>query len=326
MKVLISDFKEIMQKNNNVEMKLLKRNHPDWRIAVQSYDLKNPKPFYDELKDADALITAFLPIDQRLLDEAPKLKLISISAVGYEKVNLQLVQKKGVRVCAIGEYCTQDVAEFTMSLIFALVKRLKQYDRLVNEEHRWEYDAFMAQPRLSKMTLGILGYGRIGSQVAKMANAFGMRVIAYSRHALVGTNCEGVDFVTEDEVFAKSDVVSNHMRATADNYHFFDAVTFNKMKQKKPYFINVSRGETVDEKALLFALNSGMIRGAALDVLESETPNLIDNPLLQKNNVLISPHAAFYSQDSMATLQRISCQNVISFFEGQEEKVFNFVD
>lgn len=94
MKVLISDFKEIMQKNNNVEMKLLKRNHPDWRIAVQSYDLKNPKPFYDELKDADALITAFLPIDQRLLDEAPKLKLISINAVGYEKVNLQLVQKR----------------------------------------------------------------------------------------------------------------------------------------------------------------------------------------------------------------------------------------
>ncbi|MDN2453287.1 C-terminal binding protein [Lactobacillus sp. UCMA15818] len=326
MKVMISDFKELMQKDNMVEIKLLKKNHPDWIVVTCPYDSKEPSAFFNELKDADALITAFLPIDKKMFDAAPKLKLISISAVGYEKVDVQLAQERGVRICAIGEYCTQDVAEFTISLILALVKRLKQYDRLVSKEHRWEYDAFMAQPRLSRMTLGIFGYGRIGAAVAKMASALGMRVIAYSRHIVDGTIKNGVEFVTEAQLLVSADIVSNHMRATSDNYHFFNTNTFQKMGQKKPYFINVSRGETVNETELLTALDCGMIRGAALDVLESETPDLVNNPLLERNNVIISPHAAFYSQDSMASLQRISCENVISFFEGQNEKVFNFVD
>ncbi|MDV7758787.1 NAD(P)-dependent oxidoreductase [Liquorilactobacillus mali] len=326
MKVMISDFKEIMQKDNAVEIKLLKKNHPDWIVVTQPYDLKEQSAFFKELKDTDALITAFLPINKKILDAAPKLKLISVSAVGYEKIDLQLAQKRRVRVCAIGEYCTQDVAEFTISLMLALVKRLKQYDKLVSEEHRWEYDAFMAQPRLSRMTLGIFGYGRIGAAVAKMANALGMQVIAYSGHMGAGTIKDGVKFVTANELLTMADIVSNHMRATSENYHFFNIDIFKKMAQKKPYFINVSRGETVDETGLLMAIDNGIIRGAALDVLESETPDLVNNPLLQRNNIIISPHTAFYSQDSMASLQRISCQNVTSFFEGQSEKVFNFVD
>lgn len=326
MKVMLSDFKELMQKDNMVEIKLLKKDHPDWIIVTQPYDEKEPSAFFAELKDVDALITAFLPINKMILDAAPRLKLISISAVGYEKVDLKMAQKRGVRVCAIGEYCTQDVAEFTISLMFALVKRLKQYDRLVVENHRWEYDAFMAQPRLSRMTLGIFGYGRIGAAVAKMAVALGMRVIAYSHHIIAGTIKDNVEFVSEEELLAKSDIISNHMRATTENYHFFNADIFKKMRQKKPYFINVSRGETVDETELLSAIDNGMVRGAALDVLESEPPALVNNPLLQRDNIIISPHAAFYSQDSMAMLQRISCQNVTSFFEGRDEKVFNFVD
>ncbi|MCP9328865.1 NAD(P)-dependent oxidoreductase [Liquorilactobacillus satsumensis] len=327
MKIMIADYAAAMMEDHTYELKLLTQTHPDWIVKTMVYNPEKLTAFYTEMLDADALLTAFIPVDETLLANAPNLKLISINAMGFNNIDLKATAAHQVSVCAISDYCSTDVAEFTFSLLLSLTKQLKAYDHLLTVEHLWKYNALPPQKRLAEQTLGICGLGKIGQKVAYLAKAFGMKVIAYDPFLppAVAEKLE-IPLVTASQIYAAADIITNHMRLTAANRHFFNTAAFKQMGQgKHPLFINVARGESVDEQALLTALEKKWIKGAGLDVLAVENPVLKNHPLLKRTNVSVTPHAAFYSVNSITELQRISCQNIVNFFAGNHTKVDRFV-
>ncbi|GAJ26190.1 D-3-phosphoglycerate dehydrogenase [Liquorilactobacillus sucicola DSM 21376 = JCM 15457] len=328
MKIIISDYATSMMADHSYEFEILKHHHPEWFIKTVVYDPGDQSEFTRELADTDALITAFIPADAKLFTKAPRLKLISVNAMGFNNVNLEDAAKYGIRVCALPDYCSDDVAEFTLTLILSLTKQLKAYDLLLNDTHVWQYDALLPQKRLAAQTLGIFGLGNIGQKVARLARSFGMNIIAYDPYLPQNIAEElRIPLLSATDIYKKADIITNHMRLTASNRAFFNKSAFNQMgASRHPLFINVARGESVDEKALLDALDTGMIRGAGLDVLSTEKPELEGHPLLKRSNVILTPHAAFYSHDSVMELQRFSCQNTVNFFEDKLDKVNHFVD
>ena len=274
-----------------------------------------------ELAGASGLITGFLEIGEEILAQVPDLACISVSGVGYSNIDVAAAKRHHVAVCHIREYCTEEVAEHTFALIGALNRHLKYYTKRVEEEHEWKYQTIGGEKNLSGQTLAIFGFGKIGKRVAALAGAYGMKVLAVDPYAdEKDAACRGVRLVSAGEAFAEADVITNHMNLTVENEHYFDERAFSNM-QKDPIFINVGRGRCVDETALQQALDSGKIRAAGLDVLEAEAPDLTSCGLLGRENVILTPHSAFYSAESILKLQRISGANMGYFLAGAQEKI-----
>lgn len=279
-----------------------------------------------KVADADALLTAFIPIDADIINKLPNLKCIVQNASGYENIDLETATERGIAVIPIEEYCTLEVAEHTFALILALARGLKHYGQDIDNNHKWQYSSITNLHRLAGMKIGIAGYGKIGKQVGKLATAFGMEVLVYSPTGKsINTPDSPVNFVTKEQLFQESDVITNHMAVGKDHYKFFNYEAFKAM-EKHPIFINVGRGVAVDETALIRALDEGLLSAAGLDVLESENPDLSTNPLVARENVIITPHSAFYSEESLKALQDISCDNLTYYLKGETEKVHRIVN
>ncbi|MCB5953926.1 NAD(P)-dependent oxidoreductase [Enterococcus sp. CWB-B31] len=325
MKIVIADYSDSMMPAHEYEREILKHGLKDCEVVVYEYSDEQRAEFFDVIKDADALLTAFIRIDAEAMDHAPHLKVIAINATGYDNVDLLEANKRKIGVCPVGEYCTVDVAEFTISMMMALVKNLKVYSQAVDLHHQWRYDSGVPNRRLEEMKLGIFGFGKIGRQVGKRAKALGMKVIACDPFIDQNIGKElGIELVDREEIFDHAEVITNHMNLNKTNVHFFNSAVFRKMK-RQPYFINMGRGTCVVENDLIKALNYEWLKGAALDVLSDETPDLANHPLVGRSNVLISPHAAFYSSTSIRELQRISTENIVYYLNGEKEKVFKLV-
>lgn len=327
MKILISDYADSMMPSHELESQTLMAGLGDnTEIEVFPYTDETRNEFYERLATADALLTAFVKIDADALDHAPNLKVVSINATGYDNVDLEAATKRGVGVCPVGEYCTWDVSESAIAYMSALNKHFKFYIQQIDEEHRWDYAAAPEYPRLEDQTLGIVGFGKIGKCTAHKAKGLVKSIIAndpFIDKKLFGEN--GVTEASVDELLESSDIIVNHMNLNDTNYHYFSAEKFAKMK-KKPIFINLGRGLSVNEEDLIAALDTGQLRAFGADVLYDETPDLEHNPLIGRDNVIITPHAAFYSSSSMRDLQVLSCQNIVHFLNGEKEKVFKLVN
>ena len=319
MKIIITDYADVLNRDLNYEIKLLKEHLPDAEVKVVVYEEK--EQWIHEVKDADALLTAFLPINGAVMEQMPNLKCISLNASGYDSIEVADASERKIGVVPILEYCTGEVADHTLALILALERGLKHYGNDIDERKQWQYMSLGNVRRMEGQTLGICGLGKIGKAVAKRAQAFGMKVIAYSPHCTKETAEKlGVELVDKETLFQCSHIISNHMAQSKDNYHFFDWHAFEKM-EKKPFFINVGRGNAVDEDALVRALDEGLLSGAGLDVLSEEDPDLWNCKLTNRENVILTPHAAFYSEESMRDLQTISCMNLVYYLKGEYEKV-----
>lgn len=324
MKILISDYRDVLDRDLEYEIQLLKQHLNPEDIAIYPYESK--ELFMNEIVDTDVLLTAFLPIDKEIFEKANHLKCISINAIGYGNVEISEATKHGVGVCHVGEYCTTEVADHTMAFILALDRQLKHYGKEIEESYRWNYQSAEGMKRLDTKVLAIFGFGRIGQAVSKRAKAFGIKVIAVDPYISKEVDEEyGVTLVDKDYAIRHADIISNHMNDTEENKNYFSQEEFNKMKSSA-VFINVGRGETVDEEALIYALDHRKIKGAALDVLKDEDVNLKEHPLVGRENVILTPHAAFYSDTSMEELQRVSCWNIIHYMKGDTEKVFRLIN
>lgn len=321
MKILLCDYH--VTDSHEGEREILKKYIPEAVFEVFSYT--NEEELTNRMQDVDVLMTCFLKIDRTLIEHAPKLKMISIDATGYGNVDIQAAKEKGIVVATLGDYCTDEVADHAMALILALEKNLKLYDRLAEEEKRYDFKAAPARKSLAGQTLAIVGYGRIGRAVAKRATAFGFRVLAVTRHEeQIGKTEDGVRFVSLKEALLAADVISNHMNQTPENEDYFCYDVFRQM-EKKPLFVNVGRGACVQEEDLVRALEEGLIGGAGLDVLKDTKPALEKTGLLHRTNVILTPHSAFYSEEVMDYLAKVPTMNVVNFVKNEPGRITNIV-
>jgi D-3-phosphoglycerate dehydrogenase len=276
-------------------------------------------------KGADAVLTEYSPFTRQVLNHLHACKLISIAATGYDCVDLDAAADAGIRICAIDGYCTDEVADHAMLLMLALSRRLLEYDKQIQKDRRWQFDSLSGLARSSDLTLGIVGFGKIGQAVARRARGFGMTVLAedpFPNHVVADDL--GVRFCELQELYAESNIISLNCDLTAYNERLIDAQAFQAMK-RKPILINCARGALVDESALIEALNSDQISGAGLDVLTEEPPDLHQSDLTGRSNVILTPHVAFYSDASILDNRRISASNIRYCLEGNHDAVKRYV-
>lgn len=318
--ILISDYPEELKRDLEWEKKKLRESLGE-EYKVEVYPYWNQKEFMEKLREAEVLLTAFLPVTAEVLASAEKLKLIVVNATGYGTIDLKKANEKNIAVCPIREYCTQEVAEHTMALMLCLQRGIRAYEHAIEQKKSWNYLDVTGLRRIEGQTLAIFGFGRIGQAVAKRAQAFGMKILAVDPYLPKEVaQAAGVSLVEKEEALQQADVITNHMNQTAENGHYFSEKEFEQMR-KHPIFLNAGRGSCVDETALAEALDKGWIRAAGLDVLREENPDIENHPLAHRENVVFTPHAAFYSDTSMRELQRISCENLIHFCKKEYDSV-----
>lgn len=280
----------------------------------------SPDVLIARLKDARALVLGWARIDEHVLAACPSLKVISFTGTGVANyVDLEAATRHGVVVTGTPHYGDDTVAEYTLALMLSLVRRIPQLDRIIRKG-RWDPEP--AGMELRGKTLGILGLGGIGSRVAKFGVALGMRVIAWTANpSPERAAASGVVFMPREDLAAVSDVVSIHLALTPSTRHLVNAPYLFRMK-RGALLINTSRGEIVDTAALIAALETRHLAGAALDVFEDEPlPNT--HPLLRLDNVLLTPHAGFYTIEATRRLLHIALDNILSFLRGRPQNVVN---
>lgn len=324
MKIVFAEYPETRNRNVDTELACMPEGT---EVGFAVYDEQNLEAYREALADCDAVITGFAPIDEKAIDAMRNCKIISVQATGWNFVAHEYAKGRGIAVSAIGEYCTKEVADHTIMLMLALRKRLPYLQRRVNVEKVWETATLetLGIKGVWGQTLGIVGLGKIGKAVAARAKAFGMEVIACDPF-IPDSDFEkaGVKKVDIEYLLANSDVVSSHMDLNHTNERYFDAEKFAMMK-KQPIFLNVSRGGEVDEDAMLAALESGQILAVGLDVLTSESPELESCPFIGREDCIVTPHSAFYSDDSIEACERISVLNAVNYINGEPDKVFKLV-
>ena len=274
----------------------------------------------ERIGDAEIIFINKFPVTAELLDACPSVKLICVLATGYNVVDCQAAKERGVTVCNVPAYGTDAVAQFTISLLLELCHRIGHHTEAVHSG-KWAacpdfcfWDT--PQMELAGKTLGIIGYGRIGQAVAKIAQALGMRILAYTR-----TPKEGDEYVDLDTLLTKSDVISLHCPLTADNTQLINETTLSKMKPGA-ILLNTARGGLIKEDALANALKAGKLRGAAVDVVSAE-PISPDNPLLTCPNCIITPHMAWAPIESRQRIIDCTYKSIASYLAGKPENVVN---
>ena len=253
---------------------------------------KSDAEFAAQARDAHALYAKGRKITRTIIDGLEKCRIIALGSVGVDSVDVAAATARGIPVTNVPDTFIEEVADHAMMLILATYRRLGVQDRLVREGRWTEGRPLLSEfPRLWGQTLGLVAFGHVARAVAVRARAFGLHLIAYDPYVeeLVLTQ-HGVEPVGLTELLNRADIVSMHAPSTADAYHLLTEHHFRAMK-REALFINTSRGATVDEPALIKALQEGWIAGAGLDVLEQEPPDLA-NPLLKMQNVILTPHVA----------------------------------
>ena len=326
MKIVICDYKEALSADMSYSVQYLKENLGH-NTEIVYYEYEGDKDqLISVLKDADALITGYLEIDETIMKHLDNLKIISIMATGYNFIDIEHANKYKIGVAVNAEYCTQEVSEHVICLLLSLNRKLKHYINDVENNNVFDYGSTSGLLRLEGSTLGIFGLGKIGRSVAKKAQGFGIKVVGYDPYIKEELAMENnIELLSVDEVLEVSDNISLNMLLTEENKNFLNMDKFKKMK-KKPYILNVSRGLLINEGDLAEALDKGLIKGAGLDVLDTENPDLKNHPLVGRQNVIITPHSAFYSETSMLECQRIACDNVAHYLNNDLNKMFRLVN
>ncbi len=283
------------------------------------YDYTAAEDILPRIGDAPVILTNKTPITRQTMDACPNLRYIGVLATGYNVVDGAAAKEKGILLTNVPTYGTQAVAQFVMAQLLEICHRIGHHNDAV-QQGRWSACrdfAFWDYPlmELAGKTFGIIGYGRIGQATAKLARAFGMNVIYYSRHG------SGEGAVTLDELYARSDIVSLHCPLTAENAGMIDKAAIAKMKDGV-ILLNTARGGLINEADLREALVSGKVYAAASDVVSTE-PIRADNPLLGLDNMLITPHIAWASHEARQRLMDTAVDNVRQFLNGTPVNVVN---
>lgn len=278
----------------------------------------------ERIGDAEIIITNKTPISRETIDKCPRIKLIAALATGYNVIDYNYAAEKGIPVVNVPTYGTASVSQFSIALLLEICHHIGHHDKTVHEGKwaenidwcYWDYPLI----ELEGKTMGIIGFGRIGQAEGRIAKALGMNIIAYDLYP----NESGrtiADYVTQDELFAKADVISLHCNLTPENTGLINRENIAKMKDGV-ILLNNARGQLVNESDLAEALFSGKVAAAGLDVVSTE-PIKADNPLLKAPNCIITPHISWAPKESRGRIMDCTAENIRAFLNGKPVHVVN---
>jgi D-3-phosphoglycerate dehydrogenase len=265
-------------------------------------------------RDADGIINQYAPLNDRVLSQLERCKVISRYGVGVNTIDVDAATKKGIYVANVPDYCMDEVADHALALLFSFARKVV----LLNERIKqgvWDYNLGKPIRRMGNQVLGVMGFGRIPRNLVAKAKAFGFHIVVYDPYVDAQiVRDSGAEPVSLEELFRQSDYVSVHTPLTKDTTGLVGRELLSIAKPNL-VIINTSRGPVIDENALIDALQHGRIAGAALDVLEEE-PIRPDHPFLGMDNVILTPHIAWYSEEAEAELRTKCARNVLDVLQG----------
>ena len=310
-------YTDNIYKDNEIEYRRFAEAGYDFSVA-SSHDKETLKK---ECADADAVMLSFIEMDEELINSLQKCKVIVRCGMGFNNVDIPAATKRGIMVANVQKYCLDEVSDHAVALMLTLIRKTAYLSRLLREGI-WDPAKARPIPRLKDLTLCLYGLGGISSRFATKAKAFGMHVAAYDPF-LPAEYFEqmGVERIAEeDELFRRADVLSVHLPLNKSTAKIINAEKLALMKPTA-IFLNLARGGLVDEEALIKALQDGKLGGAGLDVLADEFPSM-DNPLFRMDNVIVSPHIAYYSEGSDVDLRNYAIYQVIGALENGAPEFF----
>ena len=289
------------------------------------HDRTPPDAIVERAVDADVILTNKTPLSAVTLAQLPRLRMISVLATGYNVVDVEAARSRGIPVCNVPAYSTDAVAEFVMALILDFYKQARFHSELV-KQGAWERSpdfCFWQNPHFTELagkTIGIVGFGAIGRRVGELSHAFRMRVLASSR-SRQATATFPFEWAETDAIFEQSDIVTLHCPLTAETTGLVHKERLARMKPGA-FLVNTARGPLVVEQDLRDALDSGLIAGAACDVV-SEEPIRPGNPLAGARNLTLTPHIAWAALEARRRLMDITAANIAAFLTGKPVNVVN---
>ncbi|CAN7573245.1 C-terminal binding protein [Rhizobium sp. LjRoot30] len=289
-------------------------------IDVIGLQAKSEDELIDAARTCDAIMNQYARVGARTIAAMSRCKVIARYGVGVDIVDVEAATGAGVLVTNVRDYCTEEVADHAVALWLACARRLVEYDRATHQGI-WRWQSGQPVYRLRGRTLGIVSFGKIGQAIAERARAFGVEIVVHDPY--VGDDvlaAHGVARVGKDELLARADILMMQVPMTPETHHFLGEAEFAAMKSGT-IVINTGRGPTIDNKALYQALLSGKVLAAGLDDPEEEPAkraawNPADNPLFSLPNVLVTPHSAYYSEESIRSAREIAASEVARVLTG----------
>jgi len=280
------------------------------QLAAQA----TPEGILQVASGADGLLVTYAVITADMIGAMKRCRIISRFGIGVDNVDLAAATSAGIVVTKVPDYCLDEVSDHAVALLLAVVRKIPLSNAQVHAG-QWQMKAVVPIHRLRGTVLGLVGFGRIPQLVAPKAQSFGVRVLAFDPfvpdEAFARAGVERVDFA---DLLKRSDYVSIHTPLMPETRGLFNDEVFRQMK-RGAYLVNTARGPIVEEMALARALDEGQLAGAALDVMPHEPP--VGSPLLGRDNVIITPHTSFYSEESLLELQRKAAQEVVAVLSGR---------
>ena len=285
----------------------------------------SPDQTVERLAGADVVLTNKVVLDQAVLSQLPDLKFIGVTATGYNVVDVEFARSRDIPVSNVPVYSTDSVAQHAFACILSFIHKPQLHHEAVLKG-QWESCedfAFWISPlqELVGKTFGVVGLGRIGRATARVAAALGMKVVAHSRRQVDPLDSPGFEWLSMEELFAQSDIVSLHCPQTPETTSFVNSELISKMKPTS-LLVNMSRGGLINEADLAAALDGGKIAGAIVDVVSAE-PILGSNPLPKAKNILITPHIAWSTIEARTRLMQTTADNIAAFQKGSPINVVN---
>lgn len=282
--------------------------------VLEDYHCKTEDEIIAVAKDADAVIVQFAPVTRRVVESLEKCRIIVRYAIGVDNIDVPSATERGIWVCNVPDYGVDEVSSHAVLLLLACARKLPILSRDVRQGN-WNYNVAKPVHRIAGNVLGLVGLGRIPSLVARKMRGFDVETIAFDPYVTPESAAElGVRLVDMDTLLRDSDYVSVHCPLNDQTRHMFGREQFKRMKSSA-VFVNTARGGVVNEKELAEALRAGEIAAAGLDVCEWE-PIAPDSPLLQMDNVVVTPHVAWYSVEAIQSLQQKAAEEVVRVLSG----------
>ena len=307
-KIVVTDYSF---PNLSIERKILAEMP---QIELIEGNARTENEVIELTKEADGIINQYAPINADVLEQLKKCQVISCYGVGVNTIDIQKATEKGIFVSNVPDYCIDEVSDHALSLLLSMARKIIPLNQYM-KNNIWDFKKAIPIRRFNMQTVGVLGFGRIPRKLVVKLIALGFKVLIYdpfvSNEDIETYNAHPVSL---ENVFEKSDFVSIHIPLTKETKGIINKDLFNISKSSL-VIINTSRGEIINESDLISALQSKTIEGAALDVFEKE-PIQSDNPLLNMENVILTPHMAWYSEESQEELRKKCADNVLQVFKG----------